>query len=251
MNRRMRLVGFLAVAAAFLSLVLFLLIHYRGIVFDRSREIAGGLTTGGWAVERDSLGVTSRGYFIIFKDDMVISNNLTYERVIPYAATGEAEFVLALGKVSPDFLAYSVQASRENDLIVLSAPIPSEPHRWQLFLRKVVEDTSAGNYQAELVGRWRIFGADYFTIDNPIRDGDSGTIEFFRNGEVNLAMDRPPEISYGLEFPDATRFGIVDNYLLLLTRTQTPVVYRIHSLGDLLVLERSEKVPWILVPMEE
>ena len=251
MKQNTRLICVLAAAAVLLPMVLFLLIYNRAIVFDRSREIAGGLTTGGWLVERDSFGVVSRGYFIIFKDDTVISNNLTYERVIPYAAIGDEVVIIVLREQSPDFLAYPVQVSSEDGLIVLSAPIPTEPYRWQLFLRKVVKDTSTGNYYVDLVGKWRVFGADIFAIDNPISYGDSGTIEFFRNGDVNMAMDRSPEISHSFKFPDVVRFGVVDNYLLLLTRTETPVVYLIHSLGDLLVLERGEKVPWILVPMED
>jgi len=251
MKQKTRLIGIITGTAVLLSLILFLLIDNRVIVFDRSREIVRGLSTGGWHVERDSLGVVYRGYFIIFKDETVISNNLTYERVVPYAAIGDEVFSIVLGELSPDYLAFSVQVSSEDGLIVLSAPIPTEQYRWQVFLRKVVEDTSAGNYYVDLAGKWRIFGADIFAIDNPIRDGDSGTIEFLRNGAVNMTLDRPPEISHGFDFPEVVRFGIVDNYLLLLTRAEMSVVYRIHSLGDLLVLERGEKVPWILVPMEE
>lgn len=251
MKRKTRLIVVLAAAVVLLPLVLFLLIYNRVIVFDRSREITGGLTTGGWLVERDSLGVVARGYFIIFKDDTVISNNLTYERVIPYAAIGNDAFIVVLRELNSDFLAYSIQVSSEDGLIVLSTHISTEPYQWQLFLRKVVEDSSTGNYYVDIVGKWRIFGAGIFAINNPIRDGDSGTIEFFRNGDVTMAMDRPPEISTGFEFPDVIRFGVVDNYLLLLSHTEMPVVYRIHSLGGLLVLERGEKVPWILVPLEE
>jgi len=251
MRHRWKIIAILSTIAVLLLLALFGLIYYRVIVFTRSKEIAGGLTTGGWQIERDSLDAVTRGYFIIFKDDTVISNTLTYEKVVPFAAVGSDDFILGFGELDSDYLAYAVNVSAEDDQIVLSVPIPSEPNRWQLFLRKVVNDTSNGNYSIELVGKWRIFGSEIFDIGNPIRDGDSGTIEFFLNGDVTMTMDRPPEISYGFEFPDIERFGVVDKFLLLYGHTELPVVYKIHSLGSLLVLERSEQVPWILVPVEE
>ncbi len=251
MKQKIKLIGILAGATVLLSLALFLMIYNRVIVFDRSWEIAGGLSTGGWHVERDSLGAVSRGYFIIFKDGTVIGNNFTYERVVPYAATGEDTFMIALGDVSPDLLAYSVDVSTEEGFIVLTKPIPDEPNRWKLYLRKVVSDTSTGDYSVELLGKWRIFGAGIFAIDNLIRDGDSGVIEFDRNGEVNLSMDRPPEISYGMEFPKVLSYAVANDYVLLETPTEDPLLYRIHSLGDLVVFERGDKIPWILVPVTE
>ena len=251
MKQKIKLVGILAGTAILLSLTLFWLIYNRVIVFDRSREIAGGLSTGGWHVERDSLGVVSRGYFIIFKDGTVIGNNFTYERVVPYAAIGEDTFSIALGDISPNLLAYSVHVSTEEDLVVLTKPIPDESHRWKLYLRKVVGDTSTGDHSAELLGNWRIFGADIFAIDNPIRDGDSGVIKFDRDGEVTFIMDRPLEISHGFEFPEVLSYAVVNDYVLLETPTEDPLLYRIHSLGDLVVFERGDKVPWILVPVTE
>lgn len=249
MNTKTRLFLLPAATALLVALSVYLLTAYRVITFDRSEEIAGGLTTGGWLVERDSLGVVHRGYFIIFKDDTVISNNLTYDRVVPYAAIGDESFTIVLGEVNPDLPAHSVQVSSEDDQIVLTAPIPNEPHRWELYLRKVISDTSTGNYTAELLGKWRVFGADIFAIDNPIRDGDSGVIQFHRDGDVNFAKDRPSEISHGFDFPEVLSFGVARDHLLLETRTDSPLLYKIHSLGDLIVFERGEKVPWILVPV--
>jgi hypothetical protein len=251
MMTKTRKIAVLIVASVLIALTGYCLSSKRVFTLDRSEEIAGGLTTGGWIVERDSLSVVVRGYFIIFKDGTAIGNNFTYGMVAPYAAIGEDTFSIALGDISDNLLAYSVDVSTEEDLIVLTKPIPYEPHLWKLYLRKVVSDTSTGDYSVELLGKWRIFGSDFFAIDNPIRDGDSGVIEFDRNGEVTFSMDRPPEISHGFEFPEVLSYAVLNDYILLETPTEDPLLYRIHSLGDLVVFERGEKVPWILVPVKE
>ena len=75
--------------------------------------------------------------------------------------------------------------------------------------------------------------------------------EFDRNGEVTFTMDRPPEISHGFEFPEVLSYAVVNDYVLFETPTEDPILYRIHSLGTLVVFERGEKVPWILVPVTE
>lgn len=227
-----------------------LLLQRRVILLDRSESIAGDLSTGGWLVERDSFGVVYRGFSIFFKDGTMISNNLTYERIVPYEPVGKDTISLVVEGVHPEYITMAVKVSKEDGLVGLTAPVPADPGRWTLYMRKVVEDTSAGDTRIELRGRWRVFSASIFDINNFIRDGDSGVVEFFGDGRAEQSIDRPAEISHGFPFPEVRRYTVSDNILRLLKADGQIVEYRIHSLGELMVLERDEKIPWILVPAE-
>lgn len=223
----------------------------NAVAWDRSRPVAGGLTTGGWVVVRDSTGTVARGYLLVFKDQTLISNNLTYEQVVPYAAIGKDSIELAVAGVHPVFLAFAVKISSEGDAVALSAPIPDQPEPWVLYVERVMKDSSTEDLPAELIGKWRIYGADIFDMANLIRDGDSGTLEFLWDGRAVKTLDRPPEISSGFAFPEAVSYVFLENDLIIRTESGEILDFRPHSLGDLIVLERDEGFPWILVRLGE
>jgi len=223
----------------------------NAVAWDRSRPVAGGLTTGGWVVVRDSTGTVARGYLLVFKDQALISNNLTYEQVVPYTAIGEDAIELAVAGVHPAYLAFSVQVSREGETVVLSAPVESLPDPWLLYVEKVVEDTSRGDYREELIGTWRVYGADIFDVANLMRDMNSGTVEFLPDGRVVKALDRPPVVSSGFEFPDAVNYSFIGDDLIIQTDSGEILDFGLHSLGDLIVLEKDDRNPWVLVRLEE